>query len=112
MDKYDLLLLIYNYIENTKNYIIFMRLTERRLNYIENEESYTSKCSALDLEPLNKQENYMGKRIKRGMFKSKNRTKINADLNGALNILRKVAPDKGQEIVQTQGCREAKRFGH
>ena len=72
------------------------------INFITNEESYTSKCSALDLEPLNKQENYMGKRTKRGLFISSNGTKINADLNGALNILRKVAPDKGQEIVQTQ----------
>ena len=52
--------------------------------------------------PLNKQENYMGKRKYRGLFISSNGIKINADLNGALNILRKVAPDKGQEIVQTQ----------
>ena len=65
------------------------------------EESYTSKCSALDLEELKKQENYLGKRTKRGLFISSKGTKINADLNGAINILRKVAPDKGQEIVQT-----------
>jgi transposase len=48
----------------------------------------------------NKQENYLGKRKYRGLFISSNGTKINADLNGAFNILRKIAPDKGQELVQ------------
>lgn len=65
------------------------------------EESYTSKCSSLDLEKLCKHDEYKGKRIKRGMFKSANGTKINADLNGAINILRKVTTDKEREIVQT-----------
>jgi len=75
------------------------------INFIQNEESYTSKCSALDLESLNKHDSYLGKRVKRGLFVSSKRIKINADLNGALNILRKVAPDKGKEIIQTQRCR-------
>lgn len=75
------------------------------INFIYNEESYTSKCSALDLELLEKHENYMGKRTKRGMFFTSKGIKINADLNGSLNILRKVAPDKGQEVVQSLRCR-------
>ena len=75
------------------------------INFIQNEESYTSKCSALDLEPICKHDKYLGKRTKRGLFVSFKGIKINADLNGALNILRKVAPDKEQEIVQTQRCR-------
>lgn len=54
------------------------------------EESYTSKCSFLDDEPIAKQVNYQGKRVKRGLFKSSNNTLINADVNGAYNILRKV----------------------
>lgn len=58
------------------------------------EESYTSKCSALDLEELCKKEVYLGKRIKRGLYQSNNGIKINADLNGAINILRKVTGDK------------------
>lgn len=53
-------------------------------------ESYTSKCSFLDDEPLQKQSTYKGKRIKRGLFKSSNGKLINADVNGAMNILRKV----------------------
>jgi putative transposase len=59
---------------------------------ITHEESYTSKCSALDLEPIKKHETYVGKRIKRGLFKS-SKNLINADVNGALNILRKATCD-------------------
>jgi IS605 OrfB family transposase len=33
-------------------------------------ESYTSKCSFLDLESIQKQKSYLGKRIKRGLFRS------------------------------------------
>lgn len=51
-------------------------------------ESYTSKCSALDLEPVKKQAVYLGKRVKRGLFKSAKGVLLNADVNGALNIAR------------------------
>lgn len=54
------------------------------------EESYTSKCSFLDGEKLGKSESYLGKRTKRGMFVSAKGIKIHADVNGSLNILRKV----------------------
>ena len=57
------------------------------------EESYTSKCSLIDLEPIKKHETYLGKRIKRGLFRSLNGTKYNADCCGAGNILRKVVGD-------------------
>ncbi len=57
------------------------------------EESYTSKCSFLDLEPIKKQANYVGKRVKRGLFRASNGRTYNADLNGSLNILRKVVGD-------------------
>ncbi len=33
---------------------------------------------------------YVGKRVKRGLFKSSKGILINADLNGSLNILKKV----------------------
>jgi putative transposase len=56
------------------------------------EESYTSKCSFLDNEEIKKHETYKGKRIKRGLFKSSNGILINADVNGAFNIIRKVVP--------------------
>jgi len=54
------------------------------------EESYTSKCSFMDNEPIKKHKVYLGKRIERGLFKTKEKRLINADLNGSLNILRKV----------------------
>ena len=56
------------------------------------EESYTSKCSFIDNESVSKHEVYLGKRIKRGLFKSSDGFKINADCNGSLNIARKVIP--------------------
>jgi len=36
---------------------------------------------------------YKGKRLKRGLFKSSIGLVINADVNGAYNILRKAVPD-------------------
>lgn len=51
-------------------------------------EAYTSKCDALGLEKIEKHDQYQGKRIKRGLFKSSTGKLINADVNGALNILR------------------------
>ena len=59
------------------------------INIILTEESYTSKCSFLDNETVEKHDNYLGKRIKRGLFRSAKNKIINADLNGSLNILRK-----------------------
>ena len=42
------------------------------------------------IECIKKHESFKGKRMKRGLFKSEKGLLINADLNGALNILRKV----------------------
>jgi putative transposase len=65
------------------------------------EESYTSKASLLDLDPLpvrdpnngNEKYTFSGKRVKRGLYRASDGRKINADINGAGNIIRKVAPD-------------------
>ena len=51
-------------------------------------EAYTSKASALDKDEI-KKGNYSGERIKRGLYQTKNGFIINADINGALNIIRK-----------------------
>jgi len=66
-------------------------------------EAYTSKCSALDLEPIHKHTHYLGTRRKRGLFQSLNRL-INADVNGALNILRKVIGDGFIKNLVNNGC--------
>ena len=74
------------------------KANERGINVLVTEESYTSKASFLDKDQLplyDEKENikFSGKRIKRGMYQSKNGTMINADCNGAANIVRKVVPD-------------------
>jgi putative transposase len=48
-------------------------------------ESYTCKCSALDLEPIQQKSEYIGCRVKRGLFRSQSGQLINADVNGFLN---------------------------
>ena len=63
------------------------------IKFIMHEESYTSKCDALALEPIGKHGTYLGRRVKRGLFRSSTGKMINADQNGALNILRKVVGD-------------------
>ncbi|KKR00216.1 MAG: Transposase, IS605 OrfB family [Candidatus Woesebacteria bacterium GW2011_GWB1_39_12] len=53
------------------------------------EEAHTSKCSALDLESVEHHENYLGKRVKRGLFKTAEGILLNSDVNGSCNIMRK-----------------------
>ena len=66
------------------------------INVLLTEESYTSKASALDhdfIPDLNvKDPVFLGKRIKRGLYLSRHGY-INADVNGSLNIMRKVVGD-------------------
>lgn len=66
------------------------------INFALQEESYTSKASFFDNDkmpkwnPQNPQEaKFSGKRVYRGLYIASNKTKINADVNAALNILRK-----------------------
>lgn len=66
------------------------------MNYLEQEESYTSKASFLDLDEIPKynadnpkEYQFSGKRIKRGLYQSSDGRIVNADINGAANILRK-----------------------
>jgi putative transposase len=56
-------------------------------------ESHTSKCSFLDGESVGHHDQYIGKRVKRGVFVSATGRKINADINGAYNMIVKVVPD-------------------
>ncbi|WP_236692933.1 RNA-guided endonuclease InsQ/TnpB family protein [Aneurinibacillus tyrosinisolvens] len=64
------------------------------IEMIRQEESYTSKASFLDNDPVpiyeeGKKYSFSGRRIKRGLYKSGTGQVINADVNGAANILRK-----------------------
>ncbi len=73
------------------------------LEYQEICESHTSKCSFLDNESIKHHDEYLGKRIKRGLFKSSNGSKVNADVNGAANIARKVTGDYSLNSDQIRG---------
>lgn len=68
------------------------------IKFITIQQNYTSKCSFLDKQPLYKQKQYKGSRLKRGLFKSSDGKLLNADINGAANILRKVIGD----VIYTQ----------
>ena len=66
------------------------------------EESYTSKVDHLAFETLEKQDSYLGKRKKRGLFQSSANKLINADVNGAIGIGRKVFGDSFvREIIDS-----------
>ena len=66
------------------------------ITYVKQEESYTSKASFWDKDniPVYNNDNpqsyvFSGKRIHRGMYQCANGKCLNADVNGALNIMRK-----------------------
>ena len=86
-------------------YSTFIKMIEYKcklvgINVLITEESYTSKCSFLDSEDIKKQKEYKGKRIKRGLFKSSEGVLINADVNGSLNILRKVVGNFNYDPIE------------
>ena len=66
------------------------------INFIKQEESYTSKASFFDRDDIPtynddnpKEYEFSGKRVKRGLYQTKEGKLLNADVNGALNILSK-----------------------
>jgi len=73
------------------------------IKVIVHEESYTSKIDHLSLEEMKKQENYLGKRKKRGLFQSSTKKIINADVNGAIGIARKVFGDSVVKLITDSG---------
>jgi putative transposase len=74
------------------------------------EESYTSQASFLDGDPIPVYGNgpvsaFSGRRVKRGLYRAAHGRRINADVNGAYNTLRKALPDSfGQGIAGTAVC--------
>ncbi|NEP81195.1 MAG: IS200/IS605 family element transposase accessory protein TnpB [Okeania sp. SIO3B3] len=69
----------------------------RGIKVIITEESYTSQSSCLDGDDLpksgEKKPKFSGKRITRGLYKTRENKLLNADVNGSLNIIKKVIPD-------------------
>lgn len=84
----------------TLRWMITYKAESAGLIVVEQEESYTSKASLVDGDeiPVYGKETkslvaFSGRRIKRGLYRTGSGQVINADLNGAGNILRKYIPD-------------------
>ena len=93
--------------------LLTYKAEHKGIQVILTEEAYTSKASFLDRDPLptyrEGQETepvFCGKRITRGLYRASDGRLINADCNGSLNVIRKVAPDAfGSEGVEDGECR-------
>ncbi|MBO5620921.1 MAG: transposase [Butyrivibrio sp.] len=70
------------------------------LNVILTEESYTSGTSFLDNEEPIKANYNKSRRVQRGLFVSNNAIKINADVNGAYQIMKKVFPKVNSDGIE------------
>lgn len=77
------------------------------INILKQEESYTSKACFLTNDPIpvygedNESIKFSGYRAKRGLYKIKGQKKyMNADVNGALNILRKAVGNFNYDPIQ------------
>lgn len=78
---------------------LIYKLESLGINVILVEESYTSKASFVDNDKLpvfskdaNKKHTFSGRRRHRGLYVTRHGCRINADLNGAFNIIRKHVP--------------------
>ena len=79
---------------------------ENGLEFVETEEAYTSKASFLDGDSLPRhgekpsQWRASGKRVSRGLYRASNGEVVNADCNGAANIIAKVATQLGINLAK------------
>ena len=81
-----------NFVSIPHSQLIWMmeyKAGEVGINVETHNESHTSKCSFLDGEDICHHDEYLGKRKKRGSFVSSDGRMLNADINGAANILRR-----------------------
>ena len=86
--------------------MIELKACEYGVTVVRNEESYTSKASFLDSDDIpvyaegdGTKHHFSGKRIQRGLYRSSDGTVLNADINGAANILRKAGCDTSSVIL-------------
>jgi putative transposase len=89
------------------------KLGSHGIELVVTNESYTSKASFVDNDSMPKRYNpkakkkpiFNGKRIKRGLYKSSDGTLLNADANGAYNILRKTQDFSFEKLAETVGSK-------
>ena len=83
---------------STLIHMIRYKAERKGIRVIEQEESYTSRASFLDHDELpvyGEKSNpvFSGRRISRGLYRSKDGTVISADINAGANVLRKAMPE-------------------
>lgn len=102
-----------NFVQVPFNKFIHMVTYKANLKGIEvvlTEEAYTSQASSVDQDQLfcfgDKPDNFnfSGQRKHRGLYITKDKLHINADMNGAVNIMRKVIQDVEQSVSWIRGC--------
>lgn len=88
----------------------------RGIEVIEQEESYTSKASFVDGDEIpvygkiDYEPQFSGKRIQRGLYKTKDGFKLNADINGSYNILVKGLHSLGKNIDRRNVSHHTRTF--
>jgi IS605 OrfB family transposase len=87
-------------------YFLFKRKLKAKcerygINHYEVNEAYTSRTDALAFDDIKEQPYGKKRRVKRGLYKSITGVLLNADVNGSLNIMRKVA---GDIVVKQLAC--------
>jgi putative transposase len=93
-------------------FISMLRYKSERqgLRFVEVNEYHTSKCSSFDLESVGHHDTYVGRRVRRGLFKTRDGILINADINGSYNIMRKVKGDAVMPLHTGFGYNPVKKF--
>ena len=79
---------------------LILKSLEYGINIIEINESYTSASSFYDNDEIKKDKPRSGKRIKRGLYKRKDGTIINADINAALNMIKKYKRNSNDTVIK------------
>ncbi|MEE0457568.1 MAG: transposase [Anaerovibrio sp.] len=80
--------------------MIEYKAKEKGIAVILTEESYTSGTSFLDGEVPTKKNYDKSRRVHRGLFKANDGRKINADVNGAFQIMKKVFPNVSTDGIE------------
>ena len=98
---------------STLIWMIRYKAEREGIEVIEQEESYTSQASFLDHDEIpvygaETEYPFSGKRIKRGLYRSKDGTVFSADINGSAHIIRKAIPNAFEGIEDYGFLRKVK----